>query len=106
MEVWPKVLAVQLKRFRPNEITSRMNKISTHVSYEEQMRVNNSPQYKLRALVIHSGTFSAGHYTSYVRFQDDAWHYCNDSAKPRLCKGTAEVFKQQAYMLFYEDMMP
>ena len=102
IDAWPEVLAVQLKRFKHNQSTGRLNKISTHVTYENYLRVNQGPEYKLRALLMHYGSFGTGHYTSYVRFQDDAWHYCDDSAKPRLCRDSAEVFKQQVYMLFYE----
>ena len=58
--------------------------------------------YHLQAIVVHSGRAGEGHYTAYVHASDDSWYYCDDSARPRRVVNLREIFRQQAYILFYE----
>jgi ubiquitin C-terminal hydrolase len=63
--------------------------------------VHDKPPYILRSLVVHSGEVGGGHYTAYIRAQDDSWYFCDDWQPPRPAHET-EVLSAQAYLLFYE----
>ena len=63
----------------------------------------------LRAIILHVGTLSQGHYTAIVRGDDGSWRMCDDqrinvvnvsSVFPSRRNG--DIYKQ-AYLLFYEE---
>jgi len=56
-------------------------------------------RYSLFAVVNHSGSLHNGHYTCYVRQQQDQWFKCDDAW---ITKATAdEVLGSEGYLLFY-----
>jgi ubiquitin C-terminal hydrolase len=57
--------------------------------------------YDLRSVIVHHGDAGGGHYTAFVRAQDNLWYHCNDEAAPRTCS-TEQALRAQAYMLVYE----
>ena len=57
--------------------------------------------FRLRGVVVHSGSFEAGHYTAAVRGRGDVWYYCDDGAEPRVVP-VEFVLARQAYILIYE----
>merc|ERR1711959_274352 len=60
-------------------------------------------QYKLFAVVNHSGSLSCGHYTAYGRIGEGAsrqWYFFNDASVTRAEE--RDVISQAAYILFYE----
>ena len=99
---WPPVLVISFKRFEFNARTLRNNRVSRHIDYPMLFPVRHNVRYHLRAVIIHGGGASAGHYWAYVRAHDEQWYYCNDSAEPRIVPNPGVVLKQQAYMLIYE----
>jgi len=119
----PQILTVVLKRFRqlgPN----RFEKVNTHIKFEENLildpfvlrKVKKSDvaeldktfeqvtyNYRLYAVVVHSGNLNGGHYVSYVKHiinGEEMWFYYSDTHyKP--CK-IENVLNSQPYILFYE----
>ena len=86
-----------------------MVKLPTHVDYGPVLPpLAGAQAYDLRAVVVHQGDnpvsddAGAGHYTAYVRAQDNQWYHCDDAKPPRQCS-VAEALEAQAYMLFYEQ---
>ncbi|KAI3432768.1 hypothetical protein D9Q98_004308 [Chlorella vulgaris] len=59
----------------------------------------NRFMYDLYAVVVHRGTFQAGHYVAYVRAADGRWYLCDDAW---VTAAEEEAVRNcQAYMLFY-----
>ena len=114
---WPRSLVISLKRF---EVKRSSNGISIGISIEKNTSVVtfpmtfkytnsdvHSPAYTLRAIIVHSSGQAtrnpyAGHYTAYVRSDNDRWYLCDDRIKPRLVAQEL-VLAAQAYMLFYDS---
>jgi ubiquitin C-terminal hydrolase len=64
----PNILIVQLKRF---SIFPRKKKINDDMKYPEQLNIKNycsndvvNSMYRLKAMVLHSGSIDGGHYTA------------------------------------------
>jgi len=100
---WPQVLVVTLKRWRVLSLSPyRRQRVPTHVGFKLAWSAEHDrPPYLLRSLVVHSGEAGGGHYTAYVRGQDNVWYFCDDWYAPRQV-AVAEVLGAQAYLLFYE----
>mmetsp|Transcript_6830 Transcript_6830/g.26645 ORF Transcript_6830/g.26645 Transcript_6830/m.26645 type:complete len:577 (+) Transcript_6830:212-1942(+) len=127
----PAILVVHLKRFdhyggkinSPVDFTERLT-LGGHMSEDAE---EAGPAYRLYAMVTHSGvSVSSGHYYAFVRkptapsfdgsgrnspavanfygaatnATDDEWYLCDDSSVRRVNR--ADVFDEQAYVLFYE----
>ena len=100
---WPRVLMVALKRWKVISMHPfQREKVDAHVGFKLVWpAVHDEPPYVLRSLVVHSGVVGGGHYTAYVRAEDNSWYFCNDQQPPRLAQ-EVEVLRAQAYLLFYE----
>ena len=98
------VLIVQLQRFTqlgPNQFIKNNLRVSCdrEVSLIEK---GPDPQvrqiYKLLAIIDHSGSYTDGHYTSFVLDRSsDKWFLCNDS----VIKQTDLALCKNPYVLFY-----
>ena len=102
---WPRVLVLHLKRWEvvPGPVY-RLRKNNDAVSFESVLNVGDGGGvYDLRGVVNHSGAAGGGHYTAFVRAQDNFWYFCNDSPPeaPRRVPA-ATVLASQAYLLVYE----
>ena len=70
--------------------------------------VDVSAAYDLFAVVVHCGqTAAGGHYKSYVKLHniehpDGCWFCCDDDIVAQV--SAEQVFKQSAYLLFYEEV--
>jgi ubiquitin C-terminal hydrolase len=116
----PKILIIQLKRFRVNNYGIINQKIDTMIEYPinnlqinnlqiNNLQINNynyNYNYKLFGVNCHHsfGHFNSinfGHYTSNVinRF-DNKW-YCFDDSKQIVELNENEIISKNAYMLFY-----
>ena len=51
--------------------------------------------------MVHSGSAGGGHYTAFVRAQDNFWYFCDDSHSPTR-RRTGDVLAAEACMLIYE----
>ena len=99
---WPPVLVITLKRFTFDVLAQVMGKTDRHISYPMLFPVPAGPTYSLRAVVVHIGGGTGGHYVSYVRASDECWYFYNDSAVPQRVPDPRTVLQKEAYMLFYE----
>lgn len=99
----PKILIIQLKRFRVNNYGIINQKINTMIEYPIILNIDNL-KYDLFAVNNHHniGPFNSinfGHYTSHVinRF-DNQWYTFDDLKK---LVETENIINKNAYMLFY-----
>lgn len=102
----PKILIIQLKRFKQN--SNRVIKIITYVHFDEIINLGefclnkfSSTMYSLFAVIQHSGNMDTGHYTAFVKFRepDDRWFYTNDHHIREVPLET--VLNSKAYILMY-----
>lgn len=100
---FPKILIVQLNRF-----SNYMNKNTCYVKYPPILDLsvyrnteNIIPKYSLFGVTCHTGTMDAGHYSSYVKKQEDSWWHFDD-AKCRPVHFANEFISPNAYVLFYK----
>ena len=59
-------------------------------------------KYKLLATVNHTGSLDRGHYTAYIRRQQDSWLHCNDAAV--VLSEESKVNNDSSYVYFYEKI--
>jgi ubiquitin carboxyl-terminal hydrolase 7 len=109
----PPILQLHLKRFHFDWMTETTSKINDPLAFPEVLDLsticedtkhddddddkleNENVVYDLQAVVIHAGTYGAGHYYAYVRpnVQSDVWYRFNDNVveevdlKDVLCDG-------------------
>merc|ERR1712187_700578 len=92
LDLWsaPKCLIVHLKRFGSEQLTGPIQKVETFVDAPLDFNLGRwikgptpecGTQYKLFAVVNHSGSLASGHYTAYGRVGEGAsrqWYHFND----------------------------
>ncbi|XP_012891204.1 PREDICTED: ubiquitin carboxyl-terminal hydrolase 51 isoform X1 [Dipodomys ordii] len=119
MKKLPKVACFHLKRFE--HVGKQRRKINTFISFpleldmtpflastkESIMKdgqpptscVSDENKYSLFAVINHHGTLESGHYTSFIRQQEDQWFSCDDAI---ITKATIEdLLYSEGYLLFY-----
>ncbi|XP_016303085.1 ubl carboxyl-terminal hydrolase 18-like isoform X1 [Sinocyclocheilus anshuiensis] len=117
----PPILCVHLKRFRNNDGFTR--KLSNKVTFLETFStgifaagqsenadcLKADECYSLYAVVVHIGTAMFGHYTAFIRSnQDEMWFYADDSrvqpstwAEVQVTYGGSHRYGDTAYFLLY-----
>ena len=96
----PHTLIVSLKRFLffGNKSHKIKDEISFHETLDLTLLLEEKLEYRLRAVVLHSGSsVSSGHYSAFVR-DGHQWLLCNDDAVS--AEEPAEG-DSRAYILFY-----
>eukprot|EP00760_Papus_ankaliazontas_P002664 PhM_4_TR11219/c0_g2_i1/m.78207/K11842/USP12_46; ubiquitin carboxyl-terminal hydrolase 12/46 len=89
----PKVLVIQLKRFRYVDMYTGHRKLSHRVSFPTTTLLLNDRTYRLRGVVIHQGSATnVGHYLACVRTASGQWWLCDDDRVTPI-----EDFDIQAY---------
>ncbi|GLH06105.1 hypothetical protein R5R35_010104 [Gryllus longicercus] len=117
MKKLPVVASFHLKRFKHS---SRFHKISTYVAFPEHLdmtpfmshyrNMNNGHcgntfnllpdnRYSLFAVINHLGTLDGGHYTAFIRQQQNHWFKCDDHLITKA--NIQEVLDSEGYLLFY-----
>ena len=99
---WPQVLLLGLKRFYFDTETGRPEKINRRITYTMDLPDIDDGNYRLRAVIVHTGQARFGHYYAYVRALNNTWYHCNDTALPRQVEPNTVLQQQNAYMLVYE----
>jgi ubiquitin carboxyl-terminal hydrolase 4/11/15 len=114
LDIWsaPDCLIVHLKRFGSEMLTGPVQKIESLVKAPIDLNLapwvkgalpEGGAQYRLYAVVNHSGTLNFGHYTAYARVGEDVerpWYHFNDATVTPA--NESEVISKAAYILFYE----
>ena len=81
----PKMLLIYFSRFLTNNgfTTKDTTAISIPLILENlgylYSKEMNKFSYQLTGVVQHAGTLSSGHYTAYVRMNNESWLHCDDS---------------------------
>ncbi|CAN8070249.1 unnamed protein product [Agarophyton chilense] len=99
----PRVLVLQLKRFRHNGATGALEKTRRVLALAESLSLG-AARYALRAVVTHQGrSLATGHYTCDVRAPppstSSCWLACDDARVLRV--PLRAVLRRPAYLLFY-----
>ncbi|CAE7282656.1 Usp8 [Symbiodinium microadriaticum] len=111
IELWtaPECLIIHLKRFVAD--SSSIDKDGSFVRFPFELDLSRwlagppteGEQYKLYAVVNHSGSLSYGHYTAYCKVgegSDKKWYFFNDARVTQASE--SDVVSPEAYLLFYE----
>ncbi|EDO42651.1 predicted protein [Nematostella vectensis] len=101
MRKLPIVVCFHLKRF---EHSKKSKKISTYIPFPQELDMAPflSSKYSLFAVVNHSGTLEVGHYTAFIRQQNN-WFKCDDAW---ITKATIDdVLQSEGYLLFYHRVV-
>ena len=69
------------------------------------LQYSDSPEYRLRSFIVHTGTSQQGHYTAYSQSQENCWYTHDDEQKPLLVS-TRAAETANPYCLFYERQLP
>ncbi len=102
IHVAPRVLVIQLKRFKYGRVGK---KIRHRLHYPLVLCVPTSGgeehvKYALCGVLVHAGqSIGMGHYFAYVRGANRLWYLMDDDMVQQA--RTRDVLSQEAYMLFY-----
>ncbi|XP_073711080.1 ubl carboxyl-terminal hydrolase 18 [Misgurnus anguillicaudatus] len=108
----PGVLCVHLKRFRIYDGFTR--KLENKVTFPDTLQedifdaglLENAEYYSLYAVIVHIGSALCGHYTAYIRPNQD-WYYADDSDVRKVSWSDVQCTYQgykTAYLLLYRKM--
>ena len=106
----PKIFILHLKRFNYNGLNMKLSK---HLAFPEHLEMknflsesackSNPSQYRLYAVLVHSGFSShSGHYYCFVKSPSGIWYKCNDSNVSKCSLSIA--LQSEAYLLFYNQV--
>ena len=87
---WPAGVVIHLKRFRNNN-TKHAQLVQCPFTWN---------QFELRAVVMHHGACSGGHYTCFVKIHEQ-WHLCDDARVTPVPRAKVERDVMHGYMLLY-----
>lgn len=103
----PTILIVSFKRFsydgtkKENKLIkfpiNNLNLSKYIIGYKK-----NDHIYDLYAVCNHSGRLQGGHYTSFVKTQNDKWYHFNDSIVTKINNIEKTIISSKAYCLFYK----
>ena len=96
---WPLCLVVQLKRWARSGLRGRWHKDSRSIGFSDTM-VQGGLDYKLMAVICHVGGVSRGHYTCFIRAEEQ-WYFADDETVTACT--WQQVEKGSAYIWFYES---
>jgi ubiquitin C-terminal hydrolase len=100
----PKILIIDIKRFsaRIMKLQQLLNFPLDNLNLSKYVIGYNSNEYvyDLFGICNHSGGVSGGHYTSFVRDNDD-WYLCNDTQVIKI-DDLNKIITPKAYCLFYK----
>lgn len=94
----PLLIMMNIKRF-----TKKLTKIHTEIIYPTKLKVK-SELYSLVGLITHSGSFSGGHYVSYIK-KLNSWYLCDDAnVTPCLKTDFEKQTQKTVYILMYQKV--
>jgi ubiquitin C-terminal hydrolase len=113
--IWttPKILIIQLKRFKINDIGIISGKINNNITYPiynlniskyiDSLSPYNKSNYNLFAINCHHGnTINYGHYTTIIQNRyNTKWYEYNDAKNLNEIDNIEQLITNNAYLLFY-----
>ena len=99
--VWPKVLRIQLKRFKQEGRFIRKDIRKVPFDFDLLLPFDSAPRYQLKGIIVHLGESDHGHYIAYVLMSDAEWYLCDDPRPPKLVRA-ADVLHANPYILVFE----
>ena len=102
----PVILTIHLKRFNYNGKINKqigfnlVEEVPCIITAADGTEKIVKVKYHLYAFIVHHGhSTHSGHYVAYVKAPNDQWCEMNDSTVSRC--SSSNLFKQEAYVLFY-----
>ena len=92
---WPKNIIIWLRRFE--QVGNRFSKFSQEIEVPIVWKNN----YKLKGIVLHSGSLRGGHYV-YAGKQNDKWYLFNDSSVGELNNSSLLNIINNGYIYYYD----
>jgi ubiquitin C-terminal hydrolase len=86
-----KEVVFSLSRFKYQD--GQLSKIDTNVTFD-QLSINQK-SFEITAFIHHKGTLNSGHYTTYIKENDDKWYCYNDNIKSKVDETTLESNKKK-----------
>lgn len=106
---FPNVLAFQLKRFKHDNFSVKLENIIKFPSFlnvsefatnaQSSTEIDPELNYELFGIVCHIGSVNTGHYIALVKNIDGQWFKCDDSIITMIT--TEQALSVKAYLLFY-----
>jgi ubiquitin C-terminal hydrolase len=98
---FPEILLVDLQRFK---LTSHLKKKQNMIHYSEILDLSryDSNKYQLYAVINHTGGIYGGHYTCFIKNQNEKWYHYNDTSVKEC--SIKEICSPRAYCLFYRKI--
>nr|CAD7397534.1 unnamed protein product [Timema cristinae] len=96
---FPEVLDMTPFMSHSRNLNFNNNISNSHTSKERASITIKDNRYSLFAVVNHSGSLDAGHYTAYVRQHRDHWYKCDDNIISKA--NIQEVLDSEGYAYFY-----
>jgi ubiquitin C-terminal hydrolase len=97
---FPEILIVDLQRFNSS---TNLKKKQNMIHYKETLDLtkysSDTNRYEIYGVINHSGSIYGGHYTCYIKNQNEKWYHYNDT-NVKECSVT-EICSTRAYCLFY-----
>lgn len=102
--IWefPKILVIDFQRFKFSNIA---RKKQTFIQYTQRLdltKYGKNVFYELYGVINHTGSVEGGHYTSYIKNQNNKWYHYNDTNIKELQEN--EICSSKAYCLFYRKI--
>ena len=97
LEVTPELLILHLKRFK--NVAGYWTKDSRNIDIPGTINLFDL-EFSLVAVVEHSGSFDSGHYTAFVKMNNQ-WFSCNDNEVEEV--SCSKFVGGSAYLVFYRQ---
>jgi hypothetical protein len=101
---FPNILIINFKRFnsknKKNNILITFPIDNLDLSNYVIGYKKNSYNYELYGICNHNGNSNGGHYTSYIKNENQKWYHFNDH-KVEEVKDNSQIISPNAYCLFY-----
>lgn len=107
IKYYPEVAVINLKRYvntgsTSNTSVSSILRSDTYVSFPEKNLKIGIANYRLNAVVCHTGTMESGHYTSVcLNPVDKNWYYYDDGVVSLVKDIHEDGFRRKCYVFYY-----
>ena len=92
----PNTLVLHIKRFKCTQ--NQVSKLTQRVDFPTSILSLQNTSYVLSSVINHHGSLKSGHYSAYVKHQNQ-WYCFNDRVVTPI--ETADIVSEHAYILFF-----